>query len=169
MRVIFLDIDGVLNSSKTANPRDLPYIVGRRLLRTFRKLAARTRAKVVLVSDWRHDPAGLFGARYWGIPYADVVPDLPRRSREDEIRAWLKKHSDVNRYAVIDDDDQLADLPAKPSRFLTQHLLKKKTQTKSCRTWQKASSIKRLKQPNNRAYNELITVASGQHEWLAEH
>lgn len=73
-------------------------------------------------SDWRHDPAGLFSARYWGMPYADVVPDLPRRSRGDEIRAWLKKHSDVDRYAVIDDDDdQLDDLPAKPSRFLTQH------------------------------------------------
>src|SRR5215475_8848176 len=48
MRAIFLDIDGVLNSSKTANPRDLPYIVDRRLLCTFRKLAARTRAKVGL-------------------------------------------------------------------------------------------------------------------------
>src|SRR5262245_5587157 len=60
MRVIFLDIDGVLNGSKTPNPRDLPYIVDRRLLRTFRKLVFRTRAKVVLISDWRHDPAGLF-------------------------------------------------------------------------------------------------------------
>ena len=48
-RVIFLDIDGVLNGSKTPNPRDLPYIVDRRLLRTFRKLVFRTRAKVVLI------------------------------------------------------------------------------------------------------------------------
>jgi len=118
MRAIFLDIDGVLNSSKTANPRDLPYIVDRRLLCTSRKL----RPEPAQRSDWRHDPAGLFSARYWGMPYADVVPDLPRRSRGDEIRAWLKKHSDVDRYAVIDDDDdQLDDLPAKPSRFLTQH------------------------------------------------
>jgi len=45
MRVIFIDIDGVLNSSKTPNPRDLPYIVDRKLLRTFRKLVARTTCK----------------------------------------------------------------------------------------------------------------------------
>lgn len=66
----------------------------------------------VLISDWRHDPAGLFSARYWGIPYADVVPDLPKRSRRDQIRAWLKKHSEFKRYAVIDDDDdELDDFP----------------------------------------------------------
>ncbi|HEY6383327.1 MAG TPA: HAD domain-containing protein [Pseudolabrys sp.] len=63
-------------------------------------------------SDWRHDPAGLFSARYWRIRYADVVPDLPKRSRGDEICAWLRKHPEVKRYAVIDDDDdQLDDLP----------------------------------------------------------
>ena len=99
MSVIFLDIDGVLNSSKTANPRDLQRSFSFRIGATTPPAVQRP---------------------LLGIPYADVVPDLPRRSRWDEIRAWLKKHSDVNRYAVIDDDDdQLADLPAKPSRFLT--------------------------------------------------
>jgi histidinol phosphatase-like enzyme len=29
MRVIFLDVDGVLNSESTPNPRKLPYIVER--------------------------------------------------------------------------------------------------------------------------------------------
>lgn len=32
MKVIFLDIDGVLNCKKTPNPRKLPYIVDRTLL-----------------------------------------------------------------------------------------------------------------------------------------
>ena len=81
MQVIFLDIDGVLNCSKTANPRDLPYIVDKRLLRIFSRVVTRTRARVVLISDWRHDPAGLFSARYWGIRYADIVPYLPKQSR----------------------------------------------------------------------------------------
>ena len=73
VRVIFLDIDGVLNCKKTPNPRDLPYIIDSRLLRIFLRMVGRTRAKVVLISDWRHDPAGLFSARYWGIPYVDIV------------------------------------------------------------------------------------------------
>ena len=97
---------------RTRNPRALPYVVDKRLLRIFKRLVARTRAKVVLISDWRHDPAGLFSARYWGIPYADAVPDLPKRSRGDDILLWLRKHPEVTRYAVIDDDDdELDDLP----------------------------------------------------------
>ena len=32
MKVIFLDIDGVLNCGKTPDPRKLPYIVDKRLL-----------------------------------------------------------------------------------------------------------------------------------------
>jgi hypothetical protein len=76
IRIIFLDIDGVLNCKKTPNPRELPYVVDSRLLRIFQRMVARARAKVVLISDWRHDPAGLFSARYWGIRYIDVVPYL---------------------------------------------------------------------------------------------
>jgi hypothetical protein len=37
---------------------------------------------------------------------------VPERPRRDEIIAWLKAHPDIERYAVIDDeDDELDDLP----------------------------------------------------------
>jgi hypothetical protein len=112
MKVIFLDIDGVLNCEKTANPRKLPYIVDRRLLGRLKRLLNFTRAKVVLSSTWRYDPAGLFSARRWGVPFIGVTPDMPKRPRRDEIYAWLKKHPKVTRFAVIDDeDDQLDELP----------------------------------------------------------
>ena len=112
MKVIFLDIDGVLNCKKTPNPRSLPYMVDRRLLTRFKRLLKRTRAKVVLTSTWRYDPAGLFSAKRWGIPFISVTPDMPKRPRHDEIRAWLKKHPQVTRFVVIDDeDDGLDDLP----------------------------------------------------------
>lgn len=72
----------------------------------------RTDAKVVLSSTWRYDPAGLFSAKHWGIPFIDVTPDLPKRPRRDEVLAWLKDHPDVTRYVIIDDeDDELDDLP----------------------------------------------------------
>ena len=118
MKVVFLDIDGVLNSDKTPNPREFPYIVDRKLLARFNKLLKRTRAKVVLSSSWRLDPIGLIAAKYWRVPFIDVCPDMPKRPRRDEVLAWLSEHPRVTRYAVIDDDDdELDDLPLfQPSR-----------------------------------------------------
>jgi hypothetical protein len=112
MKVIFLDIDGVLNCSKTPNPRDFPYIVDKRLLARFKKLLDRTRARVVLTSSWRLDPIGLYAAKYWGVPFMDVCPDMPKRPRRTEVRSWLTHHPKVTRYVVIDDeDDELDELP----------------------------------------------------------
>ena len=112
MRVIFLDIDGVLNCKRTPNPRKFPYIVDQKLLERFRGLVARADAAVVLSSTWRYDPAGLFSAKHWGIPFSDVIPDMPHCPRRDEILAWLRNHPGVEHYAVIDDeDDELDELP----------------------------------------------------------
>lgn len=110
MKVIFLDIDGVLNCDRTPNPRKFPYVVDRKLLARFKRIVKRTGAKVVLSSTWRYDPAGLFSAKYHGIPFIGVTPDMPHRPRRDEILAWLKKHPKVSRFAVIDDDDDELDL-----------------------------------------------------------
>jgi hypothetical protein len=112
MKVIFLDIDGVLNCKRTSNPRKLPYIVDKRLLLRFRRLLEQTGAKVVFASTWRYDPAGVFSAKHWGVPFIDITPDMPKRPRRDEILAWLKKHPRVTRFIVIDDeDDELDQLP----------------------------------------------------------
>ena len=112
MKVIFLDIDGVLNCKRTPNPRKLPYVAERLLLARFKRLVRATQAEVVLSSTWRYDPAGLFSAARWGIPFRDVIPDLPKQPRRDEILAWLEAHPDVQRFAVIDDeDDELDELP----------------------------------------------------------
>jgi hypothetical protein len=111
-RIIFLDIDGVLNCSKTSNPRELPYIVDKRLLARFKKLLERTGAGVVLSSSWRVDPVGRYAAQYWGIPFIDVCPDLPNSPRRTEVLRWLRAHPSVKRFAVIDDqDDELDALP----------------------------------------------------------
>jgi hypothetical protein len=72
----------------------------------------RTGAKAVLSSTWRYDPAGLFSAKYWGIPFIGTTPDLPKKPRCTEILAWLKNHPKVTRFVIIDDeDDELDALP----------------------------------------------------------
>jgi hypothetical protein len=112
MKVIFVDIDGVLNCDSTPNPREFPYIVDKRLLGRFRKLVERSGARVVLTSSWRVDPIGLYAARYWKVPFHDICSDLPNHPRREEILCWLRKHSGVKRFAVIDDeDDELDELP----------------------------------------------------------
>jgi hypothetical protein len=112
LKVIFLDIDGVLNCPGTSNPRDLPYIVDDALLARFQQLLDRTDASVVLSSTWRYDPAGIFSAKRYGIPFIDVIPDLPHQPRRKEILQWLHQHPEVTRYIVIDDeDDDLDRLP----------------------------------------------------------
>jgi hypothetical protein len=112
MKVIFLDIDGVLNCKSTPNPRQLPYIVDTELLMRFERVLASTGAAVVLSSTWRYDPAGCFSAEYHGIPFIDVTPDMPERPRREEILAWLSRRPEVSRYLVLDDeDDDLDDLP----------------------------------------------------------
>jgi hypothetical protein len=111
-KIIFADIDGVLNCKRTTNPRKLPYVVDPPLLARFKDLVERSGADVVLSSTWRYDPAGLFSARHWGIPFVDVIPDLPDQPRRDEILVWLKQHGEVARFIVIDDeDDELDGLP----------------------------------------------------------
>jgi hypothetical protein len=111
-KIIFSDIDGVLNCRKTSNPRALPYVVDEKLLARFRKLLDRSGASVVLTSTWRYDPAGIFSAKRYGIPFIDVVPDRPQQPRCEEILEWLENHPEVTRYLVIDDeDDELDRLP----------------------------------------------------------
>src|SRR3954454_22452465 len=73
MKIVFLDIDGVLTCDQTPNPRKFPYVVDRKLLARLKKLLERTGAKVVLTSTWRLDPIGLWAARHWGVPFIDTT------------------------------------------------------------------------------------------------
>jgi hypothetical protein len=112
MKVIFLDIDGVLNCKKTPNPRKFPYVVDKKLLARLKKLLDRTGAKVVLSSSWRLDLIGLLAAKHWGVPVMDVIPDMPKRPRRLEVLTWIAHHPTVSRYAIInDEDDELDELP----------------------------------------------------------
>ena len=63
MKAIFLDIDGVLNSEETHNPRNFPYFIDGRLLDRFTELVRTTEAKVILSSSWRIDPIGLLAGQ----------------------------------------------------------------------------------------------------------
>lgn len=89
MKIIFSDIDGVLNCGHTPNPRKFPYIADPTLVARLRVVLQKTDAQVVLTSTWRYDPAGLFSAKKWDIPFIDITPDLPNEPRCNEVLSWL--------------------------------------------------------------------------------
>lgn len=128
MKVIFLDIDGVLNCKQTPNPRKFPFIVDSVLLARLRRLLELAGAEVVLTSNWRFDPVGMLAVKYYEVPFADTTPDEGSPPRCQPILDWLKRHPDVERFIVIDDeDDELDSLPLfqpSPSTGLTDEMVK---------------------------------------------
>lgn len=116
LKILFLDIDGVLNSTRTCvafggYPIELEHInaFDQVAIRLIQRLCDAADVKVVLSSAWRlHYPYAQV-ARALGLPIIDKTPYLigPRGM---EINAWLSEHPLVEQYAILDDDaDMLPD------------------------------------------------------------
>lgn len=121
MKVLFLDLDGVVNTFE-------PYFLPELCAKIVRVLEA-TGAFVVLSSSWRKYLRAPLGSALWhdlaegvlceaGLPESIVeriisatrMPDenipedkLPRGHRADEIREWLAANPDVTHWAAVDD------------------------------------------------------------------
>lgn len=111
MKVLFLDIDGVLNSKRTSVAFDgYPHSFSTSDMRRFdmvavaliRRLCAVTGASVVLSSDWRYDHTAHAVANALDLPVMGATPKLPG-PRGLEINAWLAEHPEVEQYAIVDD------------------------------------------------------------------
>jgi len=119
IKVIFLDIDGVVNSEETLK-RTKGGILGidPYLVSIFNRIIFATDAKIVLSSSWRHSKEGRDEVRQQIMDFIDVTPRMPllggseTMERGKEIKAWLDKHPEVEKYAILDDDsDFLPDQP----------------------------------------------------------
>lgn len=117
MKVLFLDVDGVLNSFRSCeafggfpfpeckDPKNPHYEMNQDPIAValIRRLCKETGAVIVMHSSWRNycDPID-FGVR-WDIPIVDYTERNIDKSKS--IRRWLKKHPEVTIYAIVDDDD----------------------------------------------------------------
>lgn len=113
MKVIFLDIDGVLNKHGWAERKD-PWIEDSKL-KLISKLCKETGAKIVLASNWREtwfEPMFYENdstAIYWGHKKfdemkIDVIGITPRvGSRGEEIKKYLLDNPNITNYVSIDD------------------------------------------------------------------
>ena len=99
-RALFLDIDGVLTTISTPDMS-----LDRELLRRFRCLIDRCPPlSIVLSSDWRLVPELLALVRC-EIDICDITPDLPGRSRGEEVALWLNRQPVVQTFVILDDRD----------------------------------------------------------------
>ena len=108
MKVLFLDIDNVLNRDGTKEKFCEFDGLDKALLERFLhwKNTAQPDLKIVLSSSWRIPcPFGDFMKHLNdnGITWIDVTPNLGGVDRGLEILAWLKDHPEVTQWAVLDD------------------------------------------------------------------
>ena len=129
-KVVFLDVDGVLNSVddfSSTSPGEISKMtceVFDRPLRLLKQIIDETDATVVISSSWRltlsrkeefsikklslYDKLILKLNEYRIVPIG-ITPIFEGEKRGDEIRAWLKIHPDIINFVILDDDNDMCE------------------------------------------------------------
>lgn len=87
--------------------------VGNSKVKNLKRIIKATGAKVVLSSDWRYDRDDVrYNSDYLelrdelkrhNIHFYGFTPELPSGHRGEEINQWLKDHSEVSNFVILDD------------------------------------------------------------------
>jgi hypothetical protein len=112
MRVIFVDVDGVLNSNGERGHRAGTHGLDIACVERLKALAHRTDAQLVLSSSWRHHEDAKAQLKAVGLTFIGETPRFKYAERPEEIDAWLRLHPKVTQYVIIDDDHTF--LPHQP-------------------------------------------------------
>lgn len=120
-KVIFLDVDGVLNDDGP-NRNDQGIVIDQRFIRNLKDIIAKTGAEVVLSSSWRYSYGKFACEKFQGddenveiflnsldmydIKIAGATPYLfnGHDMRPFEIASWLAHRPEVENYVVLDDE-----------------------------------------------------------------
>lgn len=107
MKVIFLDVDGVLNKRsdwEVISPELGPYRLNSVLVERVNKIIDDTGAVIVLSSTWRRQPYSLEFISS-ELPIWDIT-DVGGPTRGHEIQRWIDEHKPTN-YVILDDDGDM--------------------------------------------------------------
>lgn len=116
MKVLFLDVDGVLNNNDDFKGARSTFVICDtkvdRLIRLIKELGL----KVVLSSTWRTSVAHVEYLKDKGVISPLWMHDDWRTGekwrsyvRGEEIQEWLDKHPEVTAYAILDDYSDMLD------------------------------------------------------------
>lgn len=127
MKIIFLDVDGVLNSEKDLLNNSGDSEIFDRPLNLLKKLVDSTNAKIVISSSWRIGCArsgkeSFYGEQLFsvlekrlsdvGLKVFDITPIInePFVKRGDEIRKWLNDTKyDIKNFVILDDENDMCE------------------------------------------------------------
>lgn len=118
MKIIFLDIDGVLNHENTPDRCGIYIGIEDRKVELLKQIVDSTGAKIVLSSTWRlginnkghrlEHHAEYLNEKLlkYGLEIYDKTKELSRHGelRGKEINEWLSRHPDVEQWVVLDDE-----------------------------------------------------------------
>lgn len=111
VKIIFLDIDGVLNSDeyfekiKELNIHGIESEIDTNKIKLLKKAIDETKAKVVLISSWRYTRRAKELKEMLACYeiYVDLTPFINHK-RGLEIKKWLLDHPNVEEYVILDDE-----------------------------------------------------------------
>ena len=108
-KIIFLDVDGVLNRGFDVDPNNE---IERKRCLYLAYLVYRTHAKIVVHSSWKYDKRMLSKLRRalkeYGLHIYDVTPTILGEGcgRVNEIKQWMSEHTfDEKHWVMLDDWD----------------------------------------------------------------
>lgn len=106
MKILFLDIDGVVNCVSTKQRHRGAIGIDPHMAFMVGKIVLDTGCSVVLSSSWRHWEEGMKEIRRQVVDFIDTTGrDLYGRGKE--IQNWLDQHPEVTKYAILDDDSDM--------------------------------------------------------------
>lgn len=113
MKILFLDIDGVLNSVRSATALGGYPLPDRRknkfdkvAVQLIRILCVKTNSVICLSSTWRHYVNLETFSKQMKLPILYKTPVKLSSNRGEEIDMWLKENK-VDKYAIVDDDSDI--------------------------------------------------------------
>jgi hypothetical protein len=114
VKVLFLDIDGVVNNKRTKKNLESFMAVDPATAALVQRIVRNTGCKIVLSSSWRLFQNGRDEVERKICKFADITPIL-HAPRGYEIKVWLTRHPEVEQYAILDDAESI--LPEQRTNF----------------------------------------------------
>ena len=114
MKVLFLDIDGVVNNKRTNENFEGFIAIDPAMAALVQRIVQNTGCEIVLSSSWRLFQNIRNEVERKICKFSDITPIL-HAPRGYEIKVWLTLHPEIDHYAILDDAESI--LPEQRANF----------------------------------------------------